>query len=250
VAEGSPSYGNARTDLRRVLDAPLYIGCTGCQWDALPHGYPPRSTCYDWFRRRCLNGTFEAVLLELARQEREKEGREASPTMALVDSQSVKSGATRGGKGLMASGFDGGKMVNGAKRHAMTDSLGNLLGVVVTAANVGDRAGARLLLALARPLQPFIELVLGDSGYSGPELAADVAAATGGSCRFEVEKRHETATGFKPARRWPVERLFAFVGLCRRLAKNYERYAETAEAWFMLAFVRILLGRTPETALP
>jgi putative transposase len=178
--------------------------------------------------------------------DRERSGREASPTLMIVDAQSVKSGPNRGGKKLMKSGYDGGKKVLGAKRHAVVDVRGNLLGVLVTPANADDRSVAAVLLAILRPLFPFVKLILGDTGYNGPNMAD--AAAKIGDWRFEIEKRSDAASGFKPNRRWPVERTFAFVGLCRRLARNYERYAQTAEAWFKLAAARIHLRRLPAAA--
>jgi putative transposase len=234
------------TDMRAVVNAILYLGWSGCQWAALPHDFPPKSTVYEYFSAWVFNGTFDRILSALVRDERERSGRDASPTLMIVDAQSVKSGPNRGGKGLMPSGFDGGKTVLGAKRHAVVDVCGNLLGVLVTAANVDDRVAAAALLAMLRPLFPFVALILGDAGYTGPTMKA--AVANSGTWRFEIETRSDAASGFKPTRRWTVERTFAFIGLCRRLSRNYERYAQTAEAWVKLAMARILLHRTPLAA--
>jgi len=234
-------HGNRRVELRRVVDAIFYLARTGCQWDALPPAYPPRSTVNDYFMKWTGNGTFDRILHALVMGDREDGGREASPSVAVVDSQSVKSGPTRGGSKLMTSGWDGGKKINGAKRTVIVDTVGNLLAVVVTAASAGDRMVAAALLAATRPLFPFVQLVLGDSGYSGPAMAGAVASS--GSWRFEVEKRSDAGTGFKPNRRWAVERIFAMAGLSRRLSKNYERYDETAESWVRIAHIRVLLRR-------
>lgn len=233
-------------DMREVVNAILYIGWTGCQWAALPHDFPPKSTVYEYFSAWVFNGTFDRILFALVQEDRERSGREASPTLMIVDAQSVKSGPNRGGKDLMKSGYDGGKKVLGAKRHGVVDMRGNVLGVIVTAADVDDRIAAAALLAMLRPFFPFVELVLGDGGYTGSNIAEAVASS--GAWRFEIEKRSDAASGFKPNRRWPVERMFAFIGLCRRLARNYERYAQTAEAWFKLAISRILLRRMPVVA--
>jgi transposase len=234
------------TDMREVVNAILYIDWAGCQWAALPREFPPSSTVYEYFAAWSFNGTFDRILFALVQEDRERSGRGASPTLIIVDAQSVKSGPNRGGKGLMPSGYDGGKKVLGIKRHVAVDVCSNLLGVLVTAANVDDRAAAAMLLAMLRPLFPFVELVLGDAGYRGPNMEAAVAQS--GTWRFEVEKRSDAASGFKPNRRWPVERTFAFIGFCRRLSRNYERYAHTAEAWFKLAMARILLRRTSVAA--
>lgn len=234
------------TDMRAVVNAILYIDWSGCQWAALPHDFPPKSTVYEYFSAWVFDGTFDRILFALVQQEREQSGRAASPTLMIVDAQSVKSGPNRGGKGLMPSGSDGTKHVLGAKRHAVVDVCGNRLGVLVTAANVDDRVAAAALLAMLRPLFPFVELILGDAGYTGATMKAAVANC--GTWRFEIETRGDAASGFKPTRRWPVERSFAFIGLCRRLSRNYERYAQTAEAWVKLAMARILLRRTPLAA--
>jgi len=244
-----PERGGGRhreTEMREVVNAILYIGWTGCQWAALPRDFPPKSTVHEYFLGWVADGTFDRILFALVQEDREENGRDASPTLMIVDAQSVKSGPNRGGKGLMKSGYDGGKKVLGAKRHAVVDMRGNVLGVIVTAANADDRTVGAALLAVLRPLFPFVELVLGDGGYTGPNMAD--AVGNSGAWRFEIEKRSDAASGFKPNRRWPVERTFAFIGLCRRLARNYERYAETAAAWFKLAMARILLRRTPIAA--
>jgi transposase len=238
--------GNRRTDMRRVVEAILYINWTGCQWAALPKDYPPYTTVNGYFLDWTFNGIFDNILHALVVDERDTEGRDGSPTLMIIDAQSVKSGPNRGGKELMESGFDGGKKILGAKRHAVVDVNGNLLGVVVTSANADDRTIAVAVLAYLRPFFPFVKLILGDAGYTGPAIAAAVAEV--GEWRFEVEKRSDAANGFKPNRRWPVERLFALIGLCRRLSKNFERFAETAESWFKLAYIRILLRRTPAYA--
>lgn len=238
-----PRYPTRKTDMRRVVDAILFIEWTGCQWAALPRDFPPKSTVNDYFTMWIVDGTFDRIMFALVMDDREHGGNGPSPTLAILDAQSVKSGGSRGGSNLMRSGFDGGKKILGAKRHALVDKLGNLLGISVTAASADDRTAGAALLARLRSLFPFLELVLGDGGYSGPAMASAVASS--GCWRFDVEKRSDAASGFKPNRRWPVERTFALLGQCRRLARNYERYASTAEAWFKIAMIRLLLRRTP-----
>ena len=239
--------GRHRTiDMRAVVDTILYVAWTGCHWNALPGDLVARSTAHGYFSMWIVDGTLDRILFALVMDDREDGGHGASPTLAIVDSQSVKSGGFRGGSNLMKSGWDGGKKILGAKRHALVDKLGNLLGVVVTAASADERTVGAALLARQRSRFPFLELVPGDGGYSGPAIARAVASS--GCWRFEVEKLSDAASGFKPNRRWPVERTFALLGQCRRLARNYERYASTAEAWFKIAMIRLLLRRTPATA--
>ena len=212
--------GRHRTiDMRIVVDIILYVAWTGCHWNALPSDLAARSTAHGYFSMWILDGTIDLILHALVMDERDGGGHGPSPTLGIIDAQSVKSGGFRGGANFMESGWDGGKKILGAKRQALVDKLGNLLGVAVTAASADDRTVGAALIARLRSLFPFLELVLGDGGYSGPAMAR--AAASSGHWRFETEKRSDAASGFKPNRRWLVERTFALLGQCRRLARNY-----------------------------
>ena len=132
-------------NVREVLNAIFYVLSIGCQWNALPKDLPPKSTVYGYLDLWDWDGTLERIHHALYVEVRERAGREASPTTAIIDSQSAK-GAAKGGASVDPSGFDAGKKVKGRKRHILVDTLGLLLNVVVHPADVQDRDRARLVL--------------------------------------------------------------------------------------------------------
>ena len=171
---------------------------------------------------------------------REREGREASPTAAIIDSQSARA-AQKGGSALDPQGYDAGKKVTGRKRHILVDTLGLLLNVVVHAADVQDRDGARLVLdRRTRRLFPFIERIFADAGYQGPAAAA---VAKTGTWMLEIVKRNELHRFVVLPKRWIVERTLAWISRNRRLARDFERYARTVAAFIRLAMIRLMLRR-------
>jgi len=142
----APGGGRNRTvDLREVVNAIYYRLRTGCSWEMLPHDFPPNSTVFEYFARWRNDGTWERVHDTLRRDVRQQEGREAAAAAAIVDSQSAKITETRGERG-----YDAGQKVKGRKRHILVDTLGLLIAVVITAASVQDRDGARLVFQEAR----------------------------------------------------------------------------------------------------
>jgi len=173
--------------------------------------------------------------------DREANGEEPSPTLVIADAQSTKSGPNQGGSGLLVSGYDGGKKVKGYKRHIVTDKDGRFLEGIVTPADANDRYVLARVIAYMKPLYPFMKIVLGDSGYSGQDYAIEFKERT--NCELEVVKRSETDAGFKPNRRWPVERTIALLNQPRNLSKVYERHAQNAEAWLKIAEIRLTLRR-------
>lgn len=229
-------------ELRDVLDAMRYVGATGCPWRYIPHDYPPHATVYAWFDRWSRDGSLEKVNAELRRMLRRAEGREDTPSLLIVDSQSVK--MREGGAGC---GYDGGKKVRGRKRHIAVDTLGLPWFAVVHPASIQDRDGMDLVLPDdLRERLPRIEQVLADAGYQG-RAEVRLRERTGVPLRIARRRGDQTngewgemdgppptrPAGFKPVPlRWIVERSFAWANRRRRLSSDFERTPAHSLAWF------------------
>jgi transposase len=223
-------------DLREVLNALLYLLRTGCPWRLLPKEFPPRSTVFGYFRRLWEDGTWPALHAVLVMAARERAGKEASPTAAIVDSQSVRTTEAGGPKG-----YDAGKKVDGRKRHVLVDTLGLLLVLVVHTADVQDRDGLALVCRRLRRRFPWLRLIFADSGYRG-DTAACAAAREG--LRLEIVARDPAVRGSAVLpRRWVVERTFAWLGRNRRLAKDFEATVASAVTMAYLASLQLLVRR-------
>src|SRR5262245_39280235 len=224
--------------LRDVFDALRYVVRTGCQWDFLPHDFPPWTAVYQQARRWVAAGVFEAVAHDLRMILRMVAEREAQPTAAVLDSRTIQSTPASGGR----AGYDGAKRRKGSKVHIAVDTLGHLLALAVTAADAQDRAQVSALAARVQAVTGgTVEVAFVDQGYTG-EATADQAAASG--IRLEVIRLPEAKRGFVLLpRRWVVERTFAWLGRFRRLARDYERLAKVLAGWHWLAFLTVLLPR-------
>lgn len=226
-----------KTDLRQVMNAILRITKTGVAWRDLEGDYPPWQTVFYYFRKWQKDGTFEAVLAVLREKLRVQLGREATPSMVAVDSQSVRKGPLVS----IETGIDGGKKINGRKRHYAVDLLGLPVAIWVTAANVHDgQAGFELLWRLEKPA-PRLTLIRADHSYLG-EFST---SATYYGWTVEVTQKPPSTKGFIPQKgRWQVERSFAWLNFFRRLAKDYEKTVASAVAFNQLAFISIILSKT------
>lgn len=228
---------------REIVNAILYLLRTGCQWRMLPHDLPPWQTVYYHFRKWRASGLWEKINRLLREQVRQAAGREVTPSAAIVDAQSVKTTLVKGVRG-----FDAGKNVNGRKRHIVVDTLGLLLLVLVTSADVQDKPGGKQLLTkLHQKLAlPRLKLLWADGGYGGQPFVTWVKEKF--SWIWHVVKRNKAVKGFEVlARRWVVERTFGWLNNYRRLSKDYEELTESSETLIYLAMSHIMLRRLAGT---
>lgn len=226
-------------DLRLVLNTIFYLNRTGCQWSMLPSDLAKRSTANDYFVAWQADGTWQAILDALRRQVRVAAGREPEPSKAAIDTQTIK-GSEAGGP----RGYDGGKKINGRKRHLIVDSLGLLLVVLVTAANVDDGTSAPQVLERLTPAhRSRLEEIRGDGKYNNRALDRYLAKSEA-QYKITVVERPAGVTGLVLLPyRWVVERTNAWTGKYRRNSKDYERNTESAEAMIQVSMIHLMLNR-------
>src|SRR3989454_12218438 len=227
-AKQNPRGGRPRrVDMRDVLNTIFYLHRSGCQWDMLPHDVLPKSTVYDSFAQWRDDGTWAKMVKALRERTRVEAGREPTPSAACIDSQSVKTTEMGGPE----RGDDGGKKINGRKRHLLVDTLGLLLAIVMTSAGLDNGVAAPHLLGQITPRDfPRLSTIFSDQKYHNHALDAWMAAHRA-EWRIEVKTRPEGTKGFTPLeKRWGIERTNAWHGRFRRNSKDYERTVESSTA--------------------
>ena len=235
--EPRPATGRPREhSFRELLNGCFYVIRTGCQWRNVPTDLPPWSVVYTYYRNWILDGFWLALHEHLRKKLRYAAGRKRKPSAAIIDSQSVKRTECS-----EARGYDAGKKINGRKRHRAVDTLGLLLMVLVTTANVQDRDAAQDLLGALFKAVSSVKVVWADGGYAG-QLVAWVRG-TFRRC-LEIVQRAPQTKGFRVQRkRWLVERTFGWLGRSRRLSKDYERKTDTAQAIVYMSMTHLMLRR-------
>jgi len=254
VPEPKTNGRHATISRRALLNAMFYVTKTGCGWEWLPREFPHWKTVYHYFREWRLLGVWQAINTILREMVRQALGRNVQPSAAIIDSQSVKTTYVGGPE----RGFDGGKKINGRKRHLLVDTQGLVLALKVHAANISDRDGASLVLHDIPKRFPCIRKLWTDSGYNGRFRTW----ATEHLADWDVEIVKHWWTGIKGVwvgpgqepptipsgfqvlpKRWIVERTFAWLDQNRRLSKDYERLPTTSETFIHAAMIRLMLHR-------
>ena len=247
-AKQNPPGGRPRkVDMREVLNTLFYLNRSGCQWDRLPHDLLPKSTVYDYFAQWRDDGTWTQLVQALRERTRVEAGREPTPSAACIDSQSVKTTEMGGPE----RGYDGGKKINGRKRHLLVDTLGLLLVVLMTSAGLDDGVAAPILLGHVTPQAfPRLVTIFADQKYHNHTLDAWMAEHRAG-WHIDVKMRPAGTKGFTPLeKRWVIERTNAWHGRYRRNSKDYERRTESSTAMIQISHIHLMLNRLAPCGRP
>lgn len=243
VPDSKPHTGPGRPctwSKREILDGIFYIVRGGIQWRMVPNDLPPWQTVYHYFRKWSKEGVWILIHNALRDLARQAAGKKKAPTAAILDSQSVRTASQAGIRG-----YDAGKKVVGRKRHILVDTMGFLLGLLITDASVQDRDGGRQLLhSLLTHAYGWLKLIWADGGYAGKLIEEIAAIARHRRVRVEIVKRSDTVRGFKVLpKRWIVERTFGWFVRNRRLIRDYEANIKHSESMIYIAMSRLMLAR-------
>ena len=223
-------------DYREIMNAIRYIARSGVGWRMLPKDFPPWPTVYWWFRRFVRQFLFHTIHDIALMMDRERAGREASPSAGVIDSQTVKATAPNAKRG-----YDGGKKITGRKRHIAVDTDGRLLMLNLTPADISDSVGAQQIIEAIRKRWPWLKHFFADGAYDRGQLM-DKAAYL--DFVIEVVRRCDRQEGFKVLpRRWVVERTFGWMIRWKRLVRDYETRIDVSDAMIHVAMGSILLRR-------
>jgi len=238
IKEYLPIQRKRKYDLRQIVNAILKILRTGTQWRNLDKEYPPWQSVYYYFRVWKANGTLLCINAALNKNEREVQGKEDTPSLVCIDTQSIKAAPFI----KEEKGIDGNKRVNGRKRHILVDTLGLIWAVIVHAADIHDGKRSHQLVEHVLGYLPRLKKILVDDAYRKifiPWVENNIVGID-----VEVSSKPPTARGFVPVKwRWVNERSFGWYNFFRRLSKDYEKTVESSEAWLLWANIQILLNR-------
>ena len=227
-----------KVNLREILNAIYYLNKTGCQWRYLPKDFPSFTLVSYYYQKWLRQKVWEQINTAIRQKVRKEIGRNEDPSAGIIDSQTVKGTP----ESTLESGFDGGKLIQGRKRHTVVDTIGCLLIVVVHAANIYDGRAARFVVPALFLLLDTVKKIWADGAYSSAELITWVKAQF--DCVLEVVEKKKPVNGFQVVpRRWVVERTFAWLSRYRRLNRDYERNPKSSESMVYIASSRLMLRR-------
>jgi len=236
-----------KVDMREVLKTLFSLNRSGCQWEMVPHDVLPKRTVYDYCAQWRDDGTWSKLVKALRERTRVEAGHEPTPSAACIESQSVKTTEMGGPE----RGYDGGKKINGRKRHLLVDTLGWFLAILMTSAGLDDGVAAALLLGHVTPQDlPRRITICADQKDPNHALDAWMAEHRAG-WHIEVTMRPAGTKGFTPrAKRWVMERTNAWPGRYRRNSKDYERSVESSTAMIQISHRHLMLNRLAPCGRP
>lgn len=238
IRESLPTNGKRKDCLRVIVDAIFFCLRVGNQWRNLPDSFPKWQLVYYYFRKWQTDGTLERLNWSLNRQERKRLGKEDTPSLFTIDSQSIKVAPF-----IWAdTGVDGNKKINGRKRHIITDTLGLIWGVVVEAANRADGAVAERVVGPLRGYMHRMKKILADAAYE--KIFMEWVTNNLLGVELEISSKPPPTEGFVPVRwRWVGERAFGLFNFFRRMDKDHEKTTNSAEAWVLWQNCQLILNR-------